>query len=47
LATFGAESWILNKDISKRLAALERKVSRLIFGELMLMKIGESHIMQI
>jgi len=27
-----AESWTLNKDIAKRLAAFERKVFRIIFG---------------
>jgi hypothetical protein len=32
LATYGAESWTLNTDIAKRLAAFERKVPRIIFG---------------
>jgi hypothetical protein len=30
----GAEAWILNKDITKRLAALERKFLEESFGEL-------------
>jgi hypothetical protein len=47
VATFGAESWILNKDIAKRLAAFERKVLRIMFGELMSMETGESQIIQI
>jgi hypothetical protein len=47
VATYGAESWILNKDAAKRLAAFERKVLRIIFGEVMLITIGESHIIQI
>jgi len=32
VATFGAASWTLNKDISKRLAAFEKKVLRRMFG---------------
>ena len=32
VATYGATAWTLNKDISKRLAAFERKVLRRIFG---------------
>jgi hypothetical protein len=32
LATFGAESWMLNKDIAKGLAAFERRVLRIMFG---------------
>jgi hypothetical protein len=31
LATYGAESWTLNKDIAKRLAAFERKTLRRMF----------------
>jgi hypothetical protein len=32
VARYGAESWILNKDIAKWLAAFERKVLRRMFG---------------
>ena len=32
MATYGAEFSILNKDIAKRLAGFERKVSRRLFG---------------
>ena len=32
LATYGAESWTLNKDIAKRLATFERKVLRRMSG---------------
>jgi hypothetical protein len=32
VATNGAESWALNKDTAKRLAAFERKLSRRTFG---------------
>jgi len=32
VATNGAESWALNKDTAKRLAAFERKVLRKGFG---------------
>jgi hypothetical protein len=32
VATNGAESWTLNKDITKRLAVCERKVLRRMFG---------------
>jgi hypothetical protein len=32
VATYGAESWTLNKDIAERLAAFERKDSRRMFG---------------
>jgi len=38
---------MLNKDIAKALAAFERRVLRIMFGALMSMKIGESHIIQI
>jgi len=47
VAKYGAESWILNKGTAKRLAAFEIKVLRIMFGEAMSIKIGESHIMQI
>jgi hypothetical protein len=33
VATCGAESWTLNTDIAKRLAAFERRVLRRMFGE--------------
>jgi hypothetical protein len=33
MATHGAESWMLNKGIAKWLAAFERKVLRIKFGE--------------
>ena len=32
VATYRAESWTLNKDIAKRLAAFELKVLRTMFG---------------
>ena len=32
VATYGAECWILNKDIAKRLTTIERKVLRRMFG---------------
>ena len=32
MATYGAESSILNEDIANRLAGFERKVSRRMFG---------------
>jgi hypothetical protein len=32
VATYGAESWALNRDIAKRLAALKRKVLGRMFG---------------
>jgi len=32
LATYRAESWTLNKDMAKRLAALERKALRRMSG---------------
>jgi hypothetical protein len=32
VATYGAESSILNKDIAKRFVGFERKVSRRMFG---------------
>jgi hypothetical protein len=32
VATSAAESWTLNKDIAKWLAALERRVLRRMFG---------------
>jgi len=32
VATYGAESWTLNNDTTKRLATFERKVLRRIFG---------------
>ena len=32
MATYGAESWTLNTDTAKRLAAFERKVLRRMFG---------------
>jgi hypothetical protein len=32
VATYGAESWTLNEDITKRLSAFERKVLRRMFG---------------
>jgi len=32
MATSGAESWTLNKDVANRLAAFERKVIRRMFG---------------
>jgi hypothetical protein len=32
VATYGAESWTLNKDIAKWLATFERKVLRRMFG---------------
>jgi len=32
VATYGAESTILNKDIAKRLVGFERKVTRRMFG---------------
>jgi hypothetical protein len=34
MATQGAKSWILNKDIAIRLAAFGRNVLRIKFGEL-------------
>jgi hypothetical protein len=34
VATYGAESWTLNADIAKRLAAFGRKVLRRMFGEI-------------
>jgi hypothetical protein len=34
VATFGAASWILNKDIAKRLTACDRKILRIMFGEI-------------
>jgi len=37
LETYGTESWILNKDIAKRLAAFERNIlRRMLWGELTL-----------
>ena len=42
--TYRAELWLLNKDTAKRLAAFERKVFRIMFGEIMSIKIGKSHI---
>ena len=41
MATYGAESWTLNKDIAKRLAAFERKLLRRMFGGI---KINENWI---
>jgi len=32
VATYGEESWILNKDVVKRLVAFKRKVFRGMFG---------------
>ena len=32
MTTYEAESWTLHKDIAKRLAAFERKVSRRMLG---------------
>jgi hypothetical protein len=32
VATYGAESWILNKGIAKWLATFERKVLKRMFG---------------
>jgi len=32
MATYGAESWTLNKDIAKRLAAFERSFKRSVWG---------------
>ena len=32
-AKYRAESWTLNEDIAKRMAAFERKVLRRMFGE--------------
>ena len=32
VATYGAESWTMNEDITKRLSAFERKVLRRMFG---------------
>jgi hypothetical protein len=31
VATYGAENWTWSKDIAKRLAAFERKISRRMF----------------
>jgi hypothetical protein len=39
VATYGAESWTLNKNIAERLAAFERKVLRRMFGGI---KVNES-----
>ena len=33
VATYGAESWMLNEGIAKRLATFERKVLKRVFGE--------------
>jgi hypothetical protein len=41
VATYGAASWTLNKDFSKRLAAFERKVLRRMFGGI---KVNENWI---
>jgi hypothetical protein len=41
VAIYGAESWALNKDIAKRVAAFERKVLRRIFGGI---KVNENWI---
>ena len=32
MATYGAESWMLNKDIAKQLATSERTVLKRMFG---------------
>jgi len=32
VAKYGANSWTLNKDIAKRMAAFEREVLRKMFG---------------
>jgi len=32
VATYGAECWMMNEDITKRLTACERKVLRGMFG---------------
>jgi hypothetical protein len=34
VATYGANSWALNKDTAKRLVSFERKVLRRMLGEL-------------
>jgi hypothetical protein len=41
VTTYRAESWTVNKDIAKWLAAFERKVSRRMPGGVTVMKIGE------
>jgi hypothetical protein len=46
VATCKAESWTLNKDITKRRTAFERKVIRRMFGGIKYMRIGESDIMR-
>jgi len=41
VATYGAESWLLNKDVAKWLAVFERKVLRRMFGRI---KVNENWI---
>ena len=41
MATYGAESWLLNKDVAKWLAVFERKVLRRMFGRI---KVNENWI---
>ena len=46
MATYGTESWAMNKDIAKRLAAFERKVLRRMFRGIKIIEIGESDIIK-
>jgi hypothetical protein len=34
VATYGAESWTVNKDIAKRVAAFERDVLKRMYGRI-------------
>jgi hypothetical protein len=46
VATYGAESWTLNKDIAKWLETFERKVLRRLFGGIKGTENGESDIIK-
>jgi hypothetical protein len=46
VATNETESWTFKDDISKQLAAFERKALRRIFGVIKLMKLGDSNIIK-
>jgi hypothetical protein len=46
MATYGAESWYLNKAIAKRLAAFNYKFLEECLRELKEMNIGESDVIR-
>jgi hypothetical protein len=46
VATYGAESWNLNKDIAKWLATFERKVLRRLGGGIKGNEDGKSNIIK-